>query len=127
MMVLAITVSLFMLCACWVSGDSTSCTEQLTKVYSGGTEAGELTLRFYEDGSAYINQDEKCPGISAGNTGGGEVNVSLPGDFYQTMTAKEVAAQCWGNCYSDILERGVLDTLMKKAAKKHGFFHDYAR
>lgn len=48
MMVFAITVSLFMLCACWVSGDGTSCTEQLTKVYSGGTEAGELTLRFYE-------------------------------------------------------------------------------
>ena len=43
------------------------------------------------------------------------------------LTAKEVAAQCWGNCYSDILERGVLDTLMKKAAKRHGFFHDYAR
>ena len=93
--------------------------------FEGGIDI--LTLRFYQDGSAYINQDEKCPGISAGNTGGGEVNVSLPVDFYQTMTAKEVAAQCWGNCYSDILERGVLETLMKKAAKKHGFFHDYAR
>ena len=53
-----------------------------------------LTLCFYQDGSAYINQDEKCQGISAGNTGGGEVNINLPKDFYKTMSAKDVAGLC---------------------------------
>ena len=70
---------------------------------------------------------EKCQGISAGNTGGGEVNINLPKDFYKTMSAKDVAGECWGNCYDDILERGVLNLLMKKAAKKNGFFHDYSK
>ena len=85
------------------------------------------SLCFYLDGSAYINQDEKSQGISAGNTGGGEVNINLPKDFYKTMSAKDVAGECWGNCYDDILERGVLNSLMKKAAKKNGFFHDYSK
>ncbi len=86
-----------------------------------------LTLCFYHDGSAYINQDEKCQGISAGNTGGGEVDINLPKDFYKTMSAKDVAGKCWGNCYDDILKRGILNSLMKKAAKKNGFFHDYSK
>lgn len=85
-----------------------------------------LTLCFYQDGSAYINQDEKCPGISAGNTGGGEVNISLPKEFYKTMSAKDIAGSCWGNCYDDILKRGILSSLMKKAAQKNGFFQDYS-
>jgi hypothetical protein len=37
------------------------------------------------------------------------------------MSAKDVAGMCWGNCYNDILERGILNSLMKKAAKKNGF------
>ena len=86
-----------------------------------------LTLCFFLDGSAYINQDEKCQGISAGNTGGGEVDISLPKDFYQTMSAKDVAGLCWGNCYDTILKKGVLDSLMKKAAQKNGFLQDYSK
>ena len=69
----------------------------------------------------------KCQGISAGNTGGGEVNINLPKDFYKTMSAKNVAGMCWGNCYNDILERGILNSLMKKAAKKNGFLQDYSK
>ena len=65
--------------------------------------------------------------ISAGNTGGGEVNINLPKDFYKTMSAKDVAGMCWGNCYNDILERGILNSLMKKAAKKNGFLKEYSK
>ena len=86
-----------------------------------------LTLCFYHDGSAYINQDEKCRGISAGNTGGGEVDINLPKDFYKTMSAKDVAGMCWGNCYDDILKRGVLNSMMKKAKMKNGFLQDYTK
>ena len=86
-----------------------------------------LTLCFYQDGSAYINQDEKCQGISAGNTGGGEVNIHLPEYFYKTMSAKDVAGLCWGNCYDEILKRGILNSMMKKAAERNGFLHDFSR
>lgn len=86
-----------------------------------------LTLCFYHDGSAYINQNEKCQGISAGNTGGGEVDINLPKDFYKTMSAKDVAGMCWGNCYDDILKRGVLNSMMKKATMKNGFLQDYTK
>ena len=86
-----------------------------------------LTLCFYQEGSAYINQDEKCQGISAGNTGGGEVDINLPKDFYKTMSAKDVAGMCWGNCYDEILKRGILNSLMKKAAMKNGFLQDYTK
>lgn len=86
-----------------------------------------LTICFYPDGSAYINQDEKCHGISAGNTAGGEIDINLPEDFYKTMSAKDVAGMCWGNCYEEILKRGILNSLMKKAVKKNGFFQDYTK
>lgn len=86
-----------------------------------------ITLRFYRDGSAYIHQDCRCPGISAGNTGGGEVSFDLPGDFFETMSDRDVAGLCWGSCYGDILERGTLASLIRKARSKGGFLTDYAK
>ena len=83
-----------------------------------------ITLCFYHDGSAYINQDCKCPGISAGNVGGGEDDIALPDDFYMTMTPEEDAGLCWGSCYGKILEKGILASIMKKAKRKKGFLID---
>ena len=80
-----------------------------------------ITLRFCDDGSAYINQENYCQGSSAGSSGGGEINVGLPGDFYMTKTPKNVADMCWGNCREEILKRGKLAEAMKKAKEKKGF------
>lgn len=85
-----------------------------------------ITLRFYEDGSAYIHQDCRCQGISAGNTGGGEVSFDLPKDFYRTMTDQEIADQCWGVVRAEIVEKGKLRSVMKQARSKKGFYFDFS-
>ena len=84
-----------------------------------------ITLRFYSDGSAYIHQDCRCPGISAGSIGGGENSFDLKKDFYLTMDAKEIANKCWGSCYKEILGNGKLSSIINKAKKKKGFYLDF--
>ena len=86
-----------------------------------------ITLRLYPDSSADIHQDCRCQGISAGNTGGGEVSFDLPEDFYLTMTPEEVAGKCWSSCYSSIIEQGILASVMAKAKTKNGFLLDYTK
>ena len=86
-----------------------------------------ISICFYDDGSAYINQDCRCQGSSAGNTGGGEVNFNLPKDFYLTMKASEVADQCWGSCREQIAGNGILSSLIKKAKSKKGFLLRYSK
>ena len=86
-----------------------------------------ITLRFREDGSAYIHQDCKCQGISAGNTGGGETSFDLPKDFYRTMQAEDIAEQCWGSCYAEILKRGTLAAFLSKAKQKQGVLLDFSK
>lgn len=84
-----------------------------------------VTLRFYDDGSAYIHQDCRCQGISAGSVGGGEVSFDLPNDFYLTMTADELADKCW---LSGLIKKnGVLASAMKKAKANGGFLIDYGK
>ncbi|MBO4915554.1 MAG: hypothetical protein J5449_10145 [Oscillospiraceae bacterium] len=82
-----------------------------------------ITVRFREDGSAYIHQDCQCQGISAGNTGGGEVSFDIPNDFYRSMTSKELADMCWRT--NAIIADGVLAAFMKKAKSKDGFLLDF--
>ena len=90
-------------------------------------EYGVMTIElcFYSDGSCCIHQDEKCQGSSAGSSGGGEMDVSLPKDFYLTMSAKEVAEMCW--CTNKIISNGILAGLMAKAKAKKGFLIDYRK
>lgn len=83
------------------------------------------TLRFYDDGSAYMHQDCRCQGSSAGSTGGGEISFDLPKDFYVSMSAEDVADICWGCFYGPMLQKGVLADLMNKAKAKNGFLQDY--
>ncbi len=85
-----------------------------------------ITLCFYDDGSAYIHQDCKCQGISAGNTGGGETRFNLPNDFYTNMSAKDIAEKCWGSCYQAIINKGTLGSLLMKAKSKKGFMLDFS-
>lgn len=84
-----------------------------------------ITLCFRMDGSVYIHEDCMTQGISAGSMGGGETSFDLPKDFYLKMTAEEIADQCWGRCYSAILENGTLASFIKKAQKKNGILLDF--
>lgn len=84
-----------------------------------------ITLRFYSDGRPYIHQDCMCQGISAGSMGGGEVSFDLPEDFYLTMTAEEIAGQCWRG--KTILNNGILQEFLKKAKEKNGYFLNFKK
>lgn len=84
-----------------------------------------ITLRFRPDGSPFIHQDCRCQGISAGNTGGGEVSFDLPKDFYLSMTSEEIADKCWRTKL--INEKGVLANFIEKAKEKKGYFLDFTK
>ncbi|MBP5468989.1 MAG: hypothetical protein J6Z11_07055, partial [Candidatus Riflebacteria bacterium] len=84
-----------------------------------------ITLRFRPDGSPFIHQDCRCQGISAGNTGGGEVSFDLPKDFYLSMTAEDIADKCWHTKL--INEKGILASFLKKAKEKKGYFLDFSK
>ena len=82
-----------------------------------------VTVRFREDGSAYIHQDCRCQGSAPGQTGGGEVSFDIPDDFYLSMTSDELAEKCW--CTKTIIANGVLAAFMEKAKSKGGCFLDF--
>ena len=86
-----------------------------------------ITLRFRDDGSVYVHQDCRCQGISAGNTGGGEVSFDIPENFYKTMKAKDLAEKCWGSCRGEITKNGVYARFVNKAKKKNGFLLDFRK
>lgn len=82
-----------------------------------------ITIRFNEFGRVYVNQDSKCQGISAGSTGGGELNFDLPADFY-LMNPNQIAEKCWHT--NKIIGNGKLAAFMKKAKEKNGYFLDFS-
>lgn len=86
-----------------------------------------IALRFFSNGRAYIHQDCKCQGISAGNNGGGEVSIDLPKDFYKTATPLSIAEACWNSCYDIILNNEKLADFLETANAKNGFFIDYSQ
>ena len=51
----------------------------------------KLTIRFRPDGTPYREYDDYCPGISAGNNGGGVWERDLPKDFYVGETLQSFA------------------------------------
>ena len=83
-----------------------------------------ITVRFREDGSAYIHQDCRCQGSSAGSIGGGEISFDIPKDFYLTKTPEEIADMCWHS--SKIIANGKLSAFMEKAKNKNGFLLDFS-
>ncbi len=84
-----------------------------------------ITLRFSDDGSAYIHQDCRCQGSSAGQTGGGEISVDIPNDFYLSLTCEELAEMCWHS--GDIIANGKLAAFLEKAKSKGGFLLDFTK
>jgi hypothetical protein len=84
-----------------------------------------ITLRFFDSGSAYIHQDCRCQGSSAGQTGGGEVSVDIPDDFYLSLTCEEIADMCWHS--KDIIANGKLAAFLGKAKSKGGFLLDFTK
>ncbi len=81
-----------------------------------------VSLQLFTTGKPCLNQKNFCPGISAGNNGGGEVNVFLPRDFYGTLPQKEIAARCWGRCRAAIEKNRELSVFLTKARRKNGYY-----
>lgn len=92
---------------------------------AGGVDT--ITVRFNEDGSSYIRQNNMCVGSSAGWSGGGEICFDLPKDFYITMDAAGIADRCWKSCSELIKTNGILEELMKTAKIKGGFLIDHSK
>ena len=84
-----------------------------------------ISIVFRDTGDAHINQDCACQGISAGNTGGGELNIDIPDDFWRSMTVVELADMCWHS--GEIISNGKLAEFMKKAKEKNGFLLDFSK
>ena len=84
-----------------------------------------ITLRFCEDGSAYIHQDCRCQGSSAGQIGGGEISVDIPDDFYLSLTCEQIAKKCWHS--GDIVANGKLAAFLEKVKSKGGFLLDFTK
>ena len=82
-----------------------------------------ITLRFFDNGSAYIHQDCRCQGSAPGQTGGGEISVDIPDDFYLSLTCEQIAEKCWHS--KDIIAGGVLAAFLEKAKRKGGFLLDF--
>lgn len=86
-----------------------------------------ITLRFLLDGRAMIFQESFSSGISAGNNGGGEENITLKPDFYRTLSQNDIADMCWGCCYSKIRDNAELGRFLKKAKAKGGYSFWFGR
>lgn len=75
-----------------------------------------ITIVVNYSGTVFINQDERCPGSSAGSTGGGSIDIDLEWDFFKDPDAqRKIADKCWGNCYSQIMESKPLANFIEKA------------
>ena len=81
-----------------------------------------ITMCFSINGEPYIHQDSRCQGSSAGSTGGGEVSLSIPKDFYLTHNEKDIADMCWGSCYDKILNSTKLKVFLEKARSRNGYY-----
>ena len=76
-----------------------------------------LEIRFDEKGKPYRFYDDICPGISAGNNGGGTYTRELDEDFYVGETLESFAE--WLQRFSkDILKNDDLKYFFEKASKR---------
>jgi len=77
----------------------------------------KFTIRFKKDGTVYREYDEYCPGISAGNNGGGVWTAELEADFYKDETL-EGFAERFPNYTEAILENKDLAYFFRTAARR---------
>lgn len=79
-----------------------------------------ITLRFLDDGTAMIRQDELCQGSSAGSSLGGVIDLDINWDFFTEANVQErIADMCWGNCRELIRQCEALKVFLEKANKKY--------
>lgn len=79
-----------------------------------------ITLRFFDDGTVKIRQDELCQGSSAGSSLGGVVDLDINWDFFsETNVQERIAGMCWGNCYDQIRQSTALKSFIEKARIKY--------
>lgn len=84
-------------------------------------ESTVLSLIFSRDGSVILEEDVSSPGSSAGNTFGGKFYKELPGDFYMSMTAEDIADKYGRRLKAAILEDGRLAKFIEEA-KQHNIY-----
>lgn len=80
-----------------------------------------VTLRFLVSGAVILKQESFCPGISAGNNGGGETSDQLKANFYKTMSRGDIADMCWGTVSGKVRKSAELEKFLKKAIAKGGY------
>ena len=81
-----------------------------------------ITLKFQPGSKPNLRQSNFCQGSSAGSSGGGDIDIFLPKDFYLHNTQEDIAKKCWGTCYDSIMKCNELRVLLEKAVKKHGSY-----
>ena len=84
-------------------------------------ESSELSLCFQEGEPPFFWRDDKCQGISAGNTGGGTVRTDLDEDFYVGCeTAEAFADKIVGRAFEeDTRKNKELDAFLAEANRRH--------
>ena len=82
------------------------------------SETTTLTLSFQKGECPFIWEDVVCPGISAGNNGGGTIRHDLPNDFYKAGTAEDFASHL-GRAYTkQILANEELKAFLAEASRR---------
>lgn len=77
-----------------------------------------MTLRFFPNGKADIHYNVFCPGISAGNNGGGEYARELPEDFYVGYTIETFADRFPERLRDALLKNEELKLFLQSANKR---------
>jgi len=78
-----------------------------------------MEIRFDETGKPYAFYDDICPGISAGNNGGGTYTQDIPEDFFVGQTL-ESFAESKPRFRDDILKNEDLKYFLRTANKRAG-------
>ncbi|MBR5060152.1 MAG: hypothetical protein IKX06_05200 [Clostridia bacterium] len=84
-------------------------------------ESTTMTLLFRRNGKVEIRERSTSPGSNAGNTFGGSFTHPLPGDFWKTGTAEQIAERFYDDARTAIIEDGRLAGFIEKA-KTHGYY-----
>ena len=81
-------------------------------------ETTTLTLSFQKGECPFIWEDIICPGISAGNNGGGTLRHDLPDDFYQGGSIEDFASHLASRYTQKILGNEELKAFLAEANRR---------
>ena len=83
-------------------------------------ESTVLTLSFQKGECPYIWEDITCPGISAGNNGGGTLRHDLPDNFYKGGSIEGFASHFASRYAKTILANEELKAFLEEADRRGG-------